>query len=131
LIEPEVSEPDYEHEVQLNGFTVPAFLTRRARTMVRLKNRQTLIIAGLNLNEQHSVVEKVPYLGDIPYAGALFRTTSYQNNSTDLVMVVTPELVGPLPEGGQAYMPTSREPLTPSDIETRRLALPDVSRPRF
>jgi Flp pilus assembly secretin CpaC len=131
LIEPEVSEPDYEHEVQLNGFTVPAFLTRRARTMVRLKNRQTLIIAGLNLNEQHSVVEKVPYLGDIPYAGALFRTTSYQNNSTDLVMVVTPELVGPLPEGGQAYLPTSRAPLTAGEIETRQLALPDASRPRF
>jgi Flp pilus assembly secretin CpaC len=131
LVEPEVSEPDYAHEVQLNGFTVPAFLTRSARTMVRLKNRQTLIIAGLNLNEQHSVVEKVPYLGDIPYAGALFRTTSYENDSSDLVMVVTPELVGPLPEGGQAYLPTSRRPLTASDIETRRLAIPDVSRPRF
>jgi Flp pilus assembly secretin CpaC len=131
LVEPEVSEPDYTHEVQLNGFTVPAFLTRRARTMVRLKNRQTLIIAGLNLNEQHSVIEKVPYLGDIPFAGALFRTTSYENDSTDLVMVVTPDLVSPLPEGGQAYLPTSRGPLSTSDIKTRRLALPDVSRPRF
>jgi pilus assembly protein CpaC len=131
LVEPEVSEPDYEHEVQLNGFMVPAFITRRAHTMVRLKNQQTLIIAGLNLNEQHSVVQKVPYLGDIPYAGALFRNTSYQNNSTDLVMVVTPQLVGPLPEGGQAYLPTSNGPLTADDIATRRPILPDVSRPRF
>jgi pilus assembly protein CpaC len=131
LVEPEVSEPDYAHEVQLNGFTVPAFLTRRARTMVRLKNRQTLIIAGLNLNERHSVVQKVPYLGDIPVAGALFRNTSYQDSATDLVMTVTPQLVGPLPDGGQAYLPTARGPLTDGEIETRRLALPDASRPRF
>jgi pilus assembly protein CpaC len=131
LVEPEVSEPDYVHEVQLNGFTVPAFITRRAHTKVRLKNQQTLIIAGLNLNEQHSVVEKVPYLGDIPYAGALFRNTSYQDTSTDLVMSVTPQLVGALPEGGQAYLPTARGPLTAGEIETRRLAVPDASRPRF
>ena len=131
LVEPEVSEPDYNHQVQLNGFTVPAFLTRRAHTMVRLKNGQTLIIAGLTLNEEHSVVEKVPYLGDVPFAGALFRTTSHEHDSSDLVMVVTPELVTPLPEGSQAYLPSSRGPMTSSEIETRRLATPDASRPRF
>jgi Flp pilus assembly secretin CpaC len=131
LVEPEVSEPDYTHEVQLNGFMVPAFLTRRARTMVRLKNRQTLIIAGLIQSERNTEVQKVPYLGDLPFAGALFRNTSYEDTSTDMVMTVTPELIGPLPEGGRAYLPTSRGPLTASEIKTRRLALPDVSRPRF
>jgi len=99
--------------------------------MVRLKNGQTLIIAGLTLNEEHSVVEKVPYLGDVPFAGALFRTTSHEHDSSDLVMVVTPELVTPLPEGSQAYLPSSRGPMTSSEIETRRLATPDASRPRF
>jgi len=131
LVEPEVSEPDYAHEVQLNGFMVPAFITRRAHTMVRLKNQQTLIIAGLNLDERHAVVQKVPYLGDIPYAGSLFRNTSYQDNSTDLVMIVTPQLVGPLPEGGEAYLPTSHVPMSSEEIRTRRTAAPDASRPRF
>jgi pilus assembly protein CpaC len=131
LVEPEVSEPDYTHAVQLFGFTVPAFITRRAHTMVRLKSGRTLIIAGLNVNERRAIIQKVPYLGDIPYAGALFRNTSYQNTSTELVMSVTPQLVGPIPRGGQIYLPTSRPPLSPQEIKTRPLAVPDASRPRF
>jgi len=131
LVEPEVSEPDFLHEVQLNGFLVPAFVTRRAHTLVHLKNGQTLIIAGLNLNERRALVQKVPYLGDIPYAGALFRNTSYQNTATELVMSVTPQLVGPLPQTGQVFLPTSGPSLTSDEIQTRRLALPDSSRPRF
>jgi pilus assembly protein CpaC len=130
-VEPEVSEPDYAHEVQLNGFMVPAFITRRAHTAVLLKDGQTLIIAGLNLNERHSDIQKVPYLGDVPILGEFFRNTSYQNNSSELVMTVTPQLVAPLPQNGQAYLPTSRGPMTPAEIETRRLEIPDVARPRF
>ena len=72
LVKPEVSEPDYTHGVQLFGFTVPAFVTRRAETMARLKDRQTLIIAGLILHEKVSQVQKVPYLGDIPYVSRSF-----------------------------------------------------------
>ena len=84
--------------MQLFGFTVPAFVTRRAETFVRLHNQQTLIIAGLILENQGRAVDKVPYLGDMPYAGGLFRTTSYSDQKTDLVMSVTPQIVAPLPE---------------------------------
>jgi Flp pilus assembly secretin CpaC len=131
LVKPEVSAPDFAHGVQLFGFTVPAFVTRRAETMVQLKDNQTLIIAGLIEHDKKTLINKVPYVGDIPYVGGLFRTTSYQNTETDLVMSVTPQIVRALPEGGSVYNPTSVPELTPEQIETRRLAQPDATRPRF
>jgi pilus assembly protein CpaC len=131
LVKPEVSEPDYAHAVNLFGFTVPAFVTRRAETLVQLKDNQTLIIAGLILHEKKTVIDKVPYLGDLPYAGGLFRNTSYTNSETDLVMSVTPQIVQPLPDGAAVYNPTSVPDMTTQQIETRRLAQPDASRPRF
>lgn len=131
LVKPEVSEPDFAHGVQLFGFSVPAFVTRRAETMVQLKDNQTLIIAGLILHDKKTLINKVPYLGDVPYLGGLFRTTTYQATETDLVMSVTPQIVRPLPEGGSVYNPTSVPELTQEQIETRRLAQPDATRPRF
>ena len=131
IVKPEVSEPDYTHGVQLFGFTVPAFVTRRAETMARLKDRQTLIIAGLILHEKVSQVQKVPYLGDIPYLAGLFRNTSWSNKESDLVMSVTPEIVRPLPPSGQVYLPTGRSDLTQGEIKTQRLEPPDAARPRF
>ncbi len=131
LVKSEVSEPDYAHGVQLFGFTVPAFVTRKADTMVRLKDGQTLIIAGLILRNRTATVSKVPYLGDLPYAGALFRNTGWSDSLTDLVMSVQPQIVGPLPPNGQVFDPSQRGPLTADEIRTQRLATPDASRPRF
>ena len=131
LVKPEVSQPDYALGVSLFGFTVPAFVTRRAETMVQLKDRQMLIIAGLILHQKVTQVQKVPYLGDIPYVGGLFRLTSYNNNETDLVISVTPQIVRALPNGASVYNPTSGPELTHEQIETRRLAQPDATRPRF
>jgi Flp pilus assembly secretin CpaC len=130
-VKPEVSQPDYAHGVNLFGFTVPAFVTRKADTYVRLKNNQTLIIAGLLLRTKTSEVTKTPYLGDIPYLGLLFKSTSYQEAMTDLVMSVTPQIVGPLPSYGQVALPTNRGPLSPSEIRTRSIYPVDASRPRF
>jgi pilus assembly protein CpaC len=131
LVKPEVSEPDFAEGVSLFGFTVPAFVTRRAETMVQLKDNQTLIIAGLILHEKKTQIQKVPYLGDVPYLGGLFRNTSYSNTETDLVMSVTPQIVRPLPDGASVYNPTAVPEMTTQEIETRRLAQPDASRPRF
>jgi pilus assembly protein CpaC len=131
LVKPEVSEPDFAHGVELFGFSVPAFVTRRAETLVQMKDNQTLIIAGLILHEKKTQIQKVPYIGDVPYLGGLFRTTSYSNSETDLVMSVTPQIVQPLPDGSSVYNPTSVPDLTHEQIETRRLAQPDVTRPRF
>jgi pilus assembly protein CpaC len=131
LVKPEVSQPDYAQGVSLFGFTVPAFVTRRAETMVRLKDRQTMILAGLILHQKTSQVQKVPYLGDVPYLGGLFRTTAWSNQETDLVMSVTPEIVRPLPPGGQVFLPTSRGELSSEDIKTKPIEPPDAARPRF
>jgi pilus assembly protein CpaC len=130
-VKPEVSEPDYAHGVQLFGFTVPAFVTRRAETFVRLRNLQTLIIAGLILDNKVESVDKVPYLGDMPYAGSLFRSTSYNDQKTDLVMSVTPQIVAPLPGNGEVSLPIDRGPLTTDEIRTERVYPSDASRPRF
>jgi pilus assembly protein CpaC len=131
LVKPEVSEPDFAHGVQLFGFSVPAFVTRRAETLVQMKDNQTLIIAGLILHEKKTQIQKVPYMGDIPYVGGFFRNTAYTNTETDLVMSVTPQIVQPLPDGASVYNPTSVPDLTTQQIETRRLAQPDATRPRF
>ncbi len=131
LVKPELSEPDFAHGVQLFGFNVPAFVTRRAETLVRLKDTQTLIIAGLILHDKREVINKVPYLGDLPYLSGLFKTTSWQSNESDLVMSVTPEIVRPLPEGAEVYTAAKRGPLTYQEIRTERTAAPEPSRPRF
>lgn len=131
LVKTEVSQPDFAHGVQLFGFQVPAFITRRAETMVRLKDSQTLIMAGLIIRDKRAVVEKVPYLGDIPYAGGLFRNTQWQESVTDLVMAVTPQIVRPLFAQGQVFVPSNRGPLNPQEIRTEPLAQPDAARPRF
>ena len=131
LVKPEVSQPDYAQGVSLFGFTVPAFVTRRAETMVRLKDRQTLIIAGLILHQKTSQVQKVPYLGDIPWVKGLFRTTSYSDQESDLVMSVTPQIIQPLPQGGQVFLPTNRGELTADEIKTKPIEPPDAARPRF
>ncbi len=131
LVKPEVSAPDFSQGVELFGFTVPAFVTRRAETLVRLRDNQTLIIAGLILHQKKQIVLKVPYLGDIPYISGFFKNTSWSDSETDLVISVTPQIVRPLPAGGQVYLPTARPPLSAEDIKTQRLSTPDVSRPRF
>jgi pilus assembly protein CpaC len=132
LVRPEVSKPDYAQGVSMFGFVIPAFVTRRAETRVRLRDNQTLIIAGLILDDSRSTIRKVPYLGDVPYLGAFFRNTYWSHNKTELVMSVTPEIVRPLPPGGEVSLPTERQgPLTPEEVMTKPLTRPDVTRPRF
>jgi pilus assembly protein CpaC len=131
LVQPEVSEPNYSQGVQLFGFQVPAFVTRRAETQVRIRDNQTLIIAGLILHEKKQIIQKVPYLGDLPYAGGLFRNTEWDDTETDLVMSVTPQIVRALPSGSDVYLPTSRPPLTKEEIKTEQTTTPDAARPRF
>ena len=131
VVKPEVSKPDFAQGVQLFGFTVPAFITRRAETAVRMKENQTLIIAGLILDDTTSELRKVPYMGDLPYAGALFRHTVYNHVKTELVMSVTPRIVRPIPASGELALPTERGPMTRGDTRTRPLAQPDVTRQRL
>lgn len=92
-VSPEVSQLDYSNAVIIDGFSVPALTKRNLSTTVELKDGQTLALAGLlqsNLNANKSVT---PVLGDLPVIGPLFRSVSYQRQETELVVLVTPQLV--------------------------------------
>ncbi len=130
-VKSEVSSPDFSQGVVENGFSVPAFVTRRAQTAVRMREQQTLIIAGLILDQTTSNVNKVPFLGDIPFLGYAFRTSNYNHSKTELVMTVTPEIVQPIPTNGEVALPTERPPLSREEIRTGPLNPPDVTRPRL
>lgn len=95
---PEVSSLDYANAILFSGFEIPALRTRRAETTVIVKNGQSLVIAGLLQNDTAKVVRKIPLLGDIPIIGELFKSTRFANNETELVIVITPEVVKPLAE---------------------------------
>jgi pilus assembly protein CpaC len=130
VVEPEVSKPDYSIGVTLNGFVVPGFVTRRARADVRMHDDQTLIIAGLLLDDTRSTIKKVPYMGDLPYLGGLFRQTYYNHVKTELVMSVSPHIVRPIPAAGEVVVP-EHGPLSPEEVRTEPTKLDDVTRPRF
>jgi pilus assembly protein CpaC len=94
-VEPEVSSLDFAGGLQVAGFAIPSLLTRRAHTVVEVQQGQTFAIAGLMDNRLSENVRKVPLLGDIPILGRLFRSSSYRQDRTELLVLVTPHLVGP------------------------------------
>ena len=95
-VRPEVSELSNEGSIKLNGFDVPALVTRRAETTVELGSGQSFMLAGLLRNNNTNSIDKAPFLGDLPILGALFRSTSFRRQETELVIVVTPYLVKPV-----------------------------------
>jgi len=92
---PEVSSLDFANAIVLSGFRIPALRTRRAETTVDIKDGQSLIIGGLLQNETAKLVKKIPLLGDLPIIGELFKNRSFVNNETELVIIITPQIVRP------------------------------------
>jgi len=103
-VRPEVSELSNEGSVILNNFKVPALTTRRAETTVELGSGQSFMIAGLLRKHDTNDISKAPFLGDLPILGALFRSTAYRRDETELVIIVTPYLVRPV--SSQIALPT-------------------------
>jgi len=95
-LEPEVSTIDFANGVKFDGFLIPALRTRRAKTSVELRDGQSFALAGLLDNTETKSLSKVPMLGDIPVLGALFRSKSFQKNETELMFIVTAQLVKPV-----------------------------------
>jgi pilus assembly protein CpaC len=95
-LEPEVSTIDFANGVRFQGFVVPALRTRRAHTGVELRDGQSFALAGLLDNSESRSLSKVPVLGDIPILGNLFKSTQYQKQETELVFIVTADLVKPV-----------------------------------
>jgi len=113
-VRPEVSELSNEGAVRLNDFLVPALTTRRAETTVELGSGQSFMIAGLLRNTNTNDITKAPFLGDLPILGALFRSTSFRRQETELVIIVTPYLVRPV--SGQLALPTDGY-RAPTDVQ--------------
>jgi pilus assembly protein CpaC len=92
-VEPEVSEIDFSTTVVLTGFSVPGLKKRSAQTTIEMASGSTIAIAGLLSEQVRSFARKVPGVGDVPVLGALFSSVEYKRELTDLVILVTPELV--------------------------------------
>ena len=96
LVCPEVSAPDYSLSVFSGGVAVPGLKTRRGSTTLQLKDGQTFVMAGLLKEETAVMINKIPFLGDIPILGTLFTSKEFQKKESELMIVVTPRLVGAL-----------------------------------
>src|SRR5215204_6182732 len=95
-LEPEVSTLDFANGVRFDGFLVPGLRTRRAKTGIELRDGQSFALAGLLDNTETQTLSKVPGIGDIPILGNLFRSKQFQRNETELMFIVTAELVKPV-----------------------------------
>ncbi|WP_370691950.1 type II and III secretion system protein family protein [Bradyrhizobium xenonodulans] len=107
-VKPEVSELSAQGAIVVNGFSVPALSTRRAETVVELASGQSFAIGGLIRRNFNTNVKTFPWLGDVPIIGALFRSSQFQKEETELVIIVTPYLVRPAPAASAVQAPTDR-----------------------
>jgi pilus assembly protein CpaC len=114
-VRPEVSQLSDAGSITLESISVPALSTRRADTTVELASGQSFAIGGLLNNNQSQTIDKYPFLGDIPVLGTLFRSTRFQNNQTELVIIITPYLVKPT-EQEQLSLPTDGF-IAPNDLD--------------
>jgi pilus assembly protein CpaC len=131
-VAPEVSALDYANEVQISGFLVPGLTTRAVNTQVDLADGESFLIGGLLDRSITQTFNKIPFIGDIPILGKFFQSESRTKNNTELIVVVTPEIVTPIPNGTPApelnyplqFMPQSSKSLQTPDAKTAANTLP-------
>jgi pilus assembly protein CpaC len=104
-IEPEVSQIDPTTAVRTASVAVPGIIVRRASTVVELRDGQSFAIAGLLQSYSSEQQQQLPWLGDIPIIGALFRSAAFERRETDLAIIVTPRLVRPAAPGQRLRTP--------------------------
>jgi pilus assembly protein CpaC len=109
-VRPEVSTLDFANGVLLNGFRIPALSTRRTETEVDLMNGQTFAIAGLINNSMNTTLQKIPGIGDIPILGLLFKSKAANKDQTELVVMITPEILTRTSSGVTTSLPSTPEP---------------------
>ena len=109
-VRPEVSTLDFSNAIVLQGFRIPALSTRRTETEIELQDGQTFAIAGLLNNATTQQLRKVPGIGDIPILGHLFRSRAAQKNQTELVVMITPQILPRMSSGVTSELPRLNEP---------------------
>jgi len=98
-VTPEVSSLDFANGLVFQGFNIPALSTRRVKTEIELEDGQSFVIGGLLDNRLTETLSRIPGLASIPLLGKLFQSRSVSKNNTELLVIVTPELVRPIPKG--------------------------------
>jgi len=106
FVRPEVSTIDLANAVSFSGFTIPALATRRMETNIELGEGQSFVIAGLIDDRVNDTMAKVPGLASIPILGVLFKSREERKSKSELVVMVTPEIVNPLNPGDPKPMPS-------------------------
>jgi pilus assembly protein CpaC len=126
MIKPEVSQLDFAHSVQIAGVSVPPLIVRRASTTIELRDGQSFVIGGLLQNNSSTAQDQLPWLGDVPVLGALFRSAEYRKNETDLAIIVTPRLVRPTRPGDLVKTPLDNT-LPANDIDFFLMGKSEIS----
>lgn len=121
-VAPEVSALDFTHGLTVNGFAVPALTVRKLSTAVELSEGQSFAIAGLLDNRVTDTFEKIPFISSLPILGRFFQSRNRNKENTELLVIVTPELVRPIPQGqptpGLKFPAPFLEPNTGGEIRT-------------
>lgn len=117
-VAPEVSSLDYANGITLQGFTVPGVSVRNVNTEVELAEGQSFAIGGLLDNRETETFNKIPFIGDIPILGKFFQSRSKTRNNTELIVIVTPQLVRPVPAGQKIAVPNYPVPFLPPNSKT-------------
>jgi pilus assembly protein CpaC len=130
-VRPEVSQLSNNGAVEISGFLIPALTVDRAETTVELASGQSFALAGLLQHNTEQDLSKVPWLGDVPILGALFRSNKFQNKETELVVIVTPYLVNPPQTAPASPTDGFQAPHDAQQVlwgDTRRRSLPAPAR---
>ncbi|MBN2575345.1 MAG: type II and III secretion system protein family protein [Deltaproteobacteria bacterium] len=112
----EVSDVDPARAAVIGGFSVPGLTSRQSETTVRLADGQSFAIAGLLSDRVRSQIDRVPFFGDLPVLGALFRSVDYRRDESELLVVVTARLARPLAPHEVPPLPTDQEINDPGDL---------------
>lgn len=115
-VAPEVSTISFDNPIEVAGIRNPIILTRKAQATVELGSGQTFALAGLLKSDNSNSIDKFPGLGDVPVLGGLFRSQQFQNNQTELVILVTPYIVRPIAEQNAVQTPLDGY-VPPTDLQ--------------
>jgi pilus assembly protein CpaC len=126
---PEVSSLDFVNALLLQGFRVPALLTRRMESTVDVKRNTSLVLSGLFNNSDERVKTGVPILMNIPILGQLFSSTRFQRNESELIVIVTPTIVDPLRPRSEDVMRLQPDTTKPGLDALKRRLPPNQRRP--
>jgi pilus assembly protein CpaC len=114
-VAPEVSQLNFNQSVEVSGFDVPSITSRKVKTEVELSDGQSFVIGGLLDNEETQNFSKIPFLGDIPILGNFFKSMQRTKSNTELIVIVTPQIVTPIGAGSALPELKYPDPFLPSN----------------